>query len=294
MKTMTFLIGLPGSGKSTYANKTNDKVFSSDDYRKILLHDENNQKHNNIIFNKLHNDIIEYLKSGDKNVIYDCTNLTIKNRKSLLTRIRQSKIKDINIVAKVFACPVDECISRQLNRKRKVSESVILQMASKFQFPLYNEGFNDIELVYTSDYKIDPVKKFAEMRNFNQNNHNHTQTLDNHCFNTCQYLMQYKSDANLLTAALFHDIGKVYTKTTDDNGESHYYRHSNRGAYEILFCNYTGNIDVKEVAKYINYHMIPFSLNNAKIQTVEKYMMLFSQTFYENLMLLNEADINSK
>ena len=50
---LIMMIGIPGSGKSTIANEllekwelNNGKIFSSDEYRKIICGDENDQTQN--------------------------------------------------------------------------------------------------------------------------------------------------------------------------------------------------------------------------------------------------------
>ena len=91
------MCGLPGSGKSFEANnvlqqlKLNNKcnpdyrceILSSDKYREMLLGDENCQDNNQLVFNSLHKDLIQYLQWG-YDVIYDATNLTLKGRLNIL------------------------------------------------------------------------------------------------------------------------------------------------------------------------------------------------------------------
>ena len=53
MNKFYMLVGLPGSGKSTIAQKLNCKVFSSDSLRKELWGNENTQGDNSQLFNEL-------------------------------------------------------------------------------------------------------------------------------------------------------------------------------------------------------------------------------------------------
>ena len=79
------MVGLPGSGKSTYAKQlseeTNAVICSSDTIREELYGDENSQDNNDEVFKILHSRIKENLKNG-KNVIYDATNINSKRRKA--------------------------------------------------------------------------------------------------------------------------------------------------------------------------------------------------------------------
>ena len=79
--TLTVLVGLPGSGKSTYANKIKNAILcSSDKIRKELYKDENIQGDNNKVFRILYNKVKENLKNGN-NVVYDATNINSKKRR---------------------------------------------------------------------------------------------------------------------------------------------------------------------------------------------------------------------
>ena len=74
------LVGLAGSGKSTYAKTLSDKygykIHSSDALRKEMFGDENanSREQNERMFAELHRRIKDDLKNGI-NVIYDATNI---------------------------------------------------------------------------------------------------------------------------------------------------------------------------------------------------------------------------
>lgn len=143
MNKLIFLVGLPGSGKSTYANKYLSKdceILSSDRLRKQLLKDVNNQNHNSFIFNTLFNKAKEFLKLG-KNVVIDATNVDYLERTRSLKRFEDLKVKRIAIV---FKTPVEECIKRDSMRERTVGENVIKHFQTKFVMPTIQEGFDEI------------------------------------------------------------------------------------------------------------------------------------------------------
>lgn len=93
-----FMVGLPASGKSTYAKELsknyNAIILSSDEIRKELCGDENSQDKNNEVFIVLHRRIKEYLKSG-KNVVYDATNVNSKRRKAFLDELKNISCKKL-------------------------------------------------------------------------------------------------------------------------------------------------------------------------------------------------------
>ena len=74
---LSMLVGLPGSGKSTYSKTQKDFVIhSSDALREELYGDENCQDNNTDLFAILHSRIKTDLIDG-KNVIYDATNIRL-------------------------------------------------------------------------------------------------------------------------------------------------------------------------------------------------------------------------
>lgn len=82
MPELIMLVGLPGSGKSTYAAEYKEKgyhVHSSDQIREELYHDIQDQTHNDKVFQTLHKRIKDDLKRGIS-CVYDATNLAMKRR----------------------------------------------------------------------------------------------------------------------------------------------------------------------------------------------------------------------
>ena len=89
MNTLTLLVGLPASGKSTYAIErlANDStiILSSDELIKELFCDENCQENNGLVFKTLYKREKEYLQNV-KNVVIDATNINLKERRSDLSQ----------------------------------------------------------------------------------------------------------------------------------------------------------------------------------------------------------------
>lgn len=90
MSKLIIMVGLPGSGKSTIAKDIKDnylkflgndevKIFSSDEYRKIMFNNEEDQTHNAEVFNKLNLDLENFLISNNNVAIFDATNITLKS-----------------------------------------------------------------------------------------------------------------------------------------------------------------------------------------------------------------------
>lgn len=145
--TLTFLIGVPASGKTTYANKflKNDDtiILSSDDIREEIFKDANNQSNNALVFKTLYERAKQCLSNG-KNVVLDSTN-TDKNLRKKALEI----FKDFDIIkqAIIFETPLEKCIQQDQNRTRKVGENVINKFFNNFSKPTLSEGFDEIKNV---------------------------------------------------------------------------------------------------------------------------------------------------
>ena len=288
------MVGLSGSGKSTFASKYDipntyfeTKRISSDEIRERICGDAKDQSRNNEVFEIVHKEIINALKSN-YNVIFDATNLTIKDRRSIL-----QKIKNIPCIKRciIMATPIDICKKRNSIRDRAVPDDVITRQVSKFEIPFYEEGFDYIDVIVDGNCDYREI----QIPDIDQKNPHHKLTLKEH---SERVFLNLKSDNDaLLLAAYYHDIGKIYTQSFDEKGIAHYYHHANVGTYEVLthgfdYPKYTGRYDWSsdclEILFYINYHMRPFDWTSDK--TREKYRNIFGARKFDNLLLLHKAD----
>jgi len=286
------MVGLPGSGKSTFAHQElkGCVICSSDELRRTLFGDENDQSHNDVLFITLHKQIMDNLLEG-KSVVYDATNLTLKNRHATIDIIKHNI--NCSIVAVLMATPIDICLINNDSRQRKVPHEVIYNMVRKFQMPMLSEGFDQIQIAYPfasneafkSDYFID------RMKGFDQHNPHHGLTLGMHC-KMCAEFFNNKEQYDLAEIALYHDIGKLYTQTFDDNGNAHYYGHENYGAYLSLFIEHSPAN--KYFTEVINYHMLPFQLKNASEKTINKYKWLLGDTLWDKINEFHIGDTASR
>ena len=140
------LIGIPGSGKSTLAESLaksyNATLISTDQLRFQYTGSEENRTKDNFIFAMAHQKI-KTLLMEDENVIYDATNLSLKERKKILallpeTTIRKCYFKSVSLSA---------ALTRNAKRKRVVPEQVIIKMYKNLQPPTLEEGWDEIKVI---------------------------------------------------------------------------------------------------------------------------------------------------
>lgn len=298
MTKFIMMVGLPGSGKSLRAKnlavKENAIIHSSDTLRQELFGDENTQDNNEELFKELHRRIKQDLK-GEQNVIYDATNISYKRRKAFLEELKKINCEKI---CYLVATPYEKCLDQNKSRKRQIPEYVIKKMYLSFYIPQYYEGWDKINIIWNDEeYNFDIHELFNGANGLNkisQDNPNHTLTIGEHCLKCAGICEELVDDFELNMAALYHDIGKRFTKQFknskgEDTDIAHYYQHHLVSAYDSMFyLRWLDDYTMLNVVKYIQWHMQPFFIKTDKAKN--KLINLIGQTAYEKLLILHKAD----
>ncbi|MFZ2992609.1 MAG: ATP-binding protein [Microgenomates group bacterium] len=292
--------GIPGSGKSSHAKKLailEDAVVIESDYiRETMFDNKQGKEVNTKLFEYIHEIILERLEDGNS-VILDATNLNYKYRMSLLQKVKNL---DVWKVAHVMATDFETCHFRNGNRTRVVPFETLRRMWMSFTMPQYYEGFDEIALSYSydkSDYTLQGLER--AMTGFNQDNPHHTRDLGEHTAEVVHALWGTGNDA-IRYAGLFHDVGKLYTKSfTDSKGNpsdtAHYFSHENLSAYEAIFYLLGMGWKTEEIVYtcgLIQNHMRIKGCTTEKAK--KKLIGLVGEQMYADLLLLNEADNDGK
>ena len=144
--TLYITVGLPGSGKSTYAKEfikgKEIEYLSSDSLRAVFGKSEEDQTVTPLVFGHIKRKVDELLKDG-KNVMVDATSVNRKERSDYISTAKKYGAK---VVAIVFKMDRQGLIDRNKKRGeqggRVVPDWVIDKMLNKFEDPSYSEGID--------------------------------------------------------------------------------------------------------------------------------------------------------
>ena len=289
--TLILLVGIPGSGKTTYAEKyieenPNTVHLSSDKIRAELWGNEATQGDNNEVFSLMQSKAIDALNNG-QSVIYDATNITRKDRSYIITLCP----KFAKIECHIIWAPIETCIERDTARERTVGKEVIDRMLKRFQAPYYDEGIDEIKII--RPYNFNSFKYMTDIFDSMQiphDNPHHTLDIYDHCEAAQDYADKCgKDDTGLVSlAAMIHDAGKPYCKAfVDSKGNpcevAHFYQHQCISAW-ITYGIY-GQSVTANIAWLVSVHMDPY-LNTKYYNKLPTYLK-------KQVDLLHEADRNA-
>jgi predicted kinase len=237
---LLLLIGASGSGKSRYtSNKDNYFVVSSDDVRMELFGTltRQNDEDNELVFKEVHKSIEHLLNMGA--TIYDATNLSRKRRihfynhtlPKMVHSYRKDKFKGVKAI--VFIEPFS--VIKENNKKKPSEQQVpkydLIKMYQTLQIPRIGVDCDDIEIHGETDFfnkKISyrdllSVNSLKDLMEYVSKPYRdemkklfgphdtpyHLESIEEH-IDMC--IKNAEGDEVLKLAAMFHDLGKAFTK----------------------------------------------------------------------------------
>lgn len=142
MPTLHAMMGLPGSGKSWFAdnlyqhNTETSNIICPDDWRRAMTGDINDQSKNNEVFAGCHERAREKLLIGN-DVIFDATNVSQRARDELLAIAKET---GATTHLHVIDTPVDVCRARMEARGRVVPSDSFNKMVGQYAALIANAG----------------------------------------------------------------------------------------------------------------------------------------------------------
>lgn len=150
--TFIMLIGLPASGKSTYAesmgieyniigtDRVIDKISHATGltYNELFLYKDIYKIAERVLYNDLNTSIL-----SESSIIWDQTNLTKKSRASKLKMIPGNYFK----AAFDFEVPPDHQLRLSSRPGKNIPENILSNMMNGYEPPVISEGFDAIHKI---------------------------------------------------------------------------------------------------------------------------------------------------
>ena len=132
-KTMIIMIGLQGSGKSTFFQK-----YLSEDYIRVNLDTLKTRHQESLLLN-------ECLREG-KSFAVDNTNPTREDRARYIPLAKENGYR---IIGYFMESKIKDCIARNSLRegKARVPDKAIAATSNKLEIPSFDEGFDELYFV---------------------------------------------------------------------------------------------------------------------------------------------------
>ena len=138
------LVGLPGSGKSTWLERQGIVGISSDWIRQVLADDATDQTIHARVFLTMRYLLRHRLAIGRPVSYVDATHLTPDERRPY---IQIASWLGCDVEAVYFDVPLEVCRARNLRRNRVVPDDALVRMAGKLVPPDVAEGFAKVTVV---------------------------------------------------------------------------------------------------------------------------------------------------
>lgn len=142
--TIVVLAGLPGSGKSTWLQRSGFSAISSDEIRRLLADDPTDQTIHRRVFATMRFLIKQRLAVGRAVTYVDATHLTPRERRPY---VQLARLNDCDVEALFFDVPLDVCLERNRLRDRVVPEAAIREMSKRLIRPTLDEGFSRVVIM---------------------------------------------------------------------------------------------------------------------------------------------------
>lgn len=186
---------------------------------------------------------------------------------------------------------IEDNTSRALFAKKETLEKVSKERTfSELKRLLCGENVKNVLIDYREIF-AEIIPKLKNVFDYEQNSRYHNSTLYVH---TARAVAAAPKSAEMRLAMLLHDIGKPFCRTTDENGEGHYYGHAAKSAEiaeRILRELKCDNALRMRVCEIIKYHDIPVELSE---RIIRKRLARYGEELFCEIMQAHIADDSAK
>lgn len=150
-KTVTVMVGLPASGKSTYIEQNAPEgsfIISRDAIVEALGDGITYTEKWNSADQKEVDEVLQDLfkqAKNENNVFVDMTHMSTKSRRRSLAHFGKDWTKNCVVILPGLEQLTENSITRKKTTGKYVDDSVVLGMMKNFSCPNYGEGFHNIE-----------------------------------------------------------------------------------------------------------------------------------------------------
>lgn len=191
--------------------------------------------------------------------------------------------------ASVLGFEIDSETAESIHKNKHLLKNISVErIFSEISKLLCGKKAGDILREY-KDVFFFILPELEPMNNCVQNHERHIYDVWGHAVKSVESI---PPEPELRFAMLFHDSGKPYCKTTDENGVDHFYSHntiSRKIAYDALTRLKVSNTFKDAVCNYVEYH--DFQPDKITKKTYKKYIADLGVETIEKLFLVREADV---
>jgi predicted kinase len=133
VKRLVLLVGVPGSGKTTIAQRLIDKGYAcmnADSIRQELWGDSGDQRDPEKVFGLFYERLEEAFAEG-KDIVIDNTNINTKHRSPILQRAIKAGYNDIQLW--ILDVPLEVCLNQNRTRERAVPDEIVVNYFNTLQ-----------------------------------------------------------------------------------------------------------------------------------------------------------------
>jgi predicted kinase len=133
VKRIVLLVGVPGAGKTTLAQRLIDRgyrCFNADAIRQELFGDAGDQREPEKVFELFYQRLEAAMAAGD-DIVIDNTNINTKHRSPILQRAIKAGYTDIQLW--ILDVPLETCLERNRCRSRAVPDDIVVNYFNTLQ-----------------------------------------------------------------------------------------------------------------------------------------------------------------